>query len=86
MNGDVTVTRFAHEPNVLRLTMVETKSPDQGQVTVVLSDHPLELRQWTVIDAQQKAVTVTLDNPRFGLPLSPQLFDPTAPQAPIFGK
>jgi outer membrane lipoprotein-sorting protein len=86
LNGDVTVTRFAHEPNALRLTLVETKNPDQGEVTVVLSDHPLELRQWTVIDAQQKAVTVTLDNPRFGLPLSPQLFYWTKPEAPIFGK
>jgi outer membrane lipoprotein-sorting protein len=52
----------------------------------VLSERPLELKQWTVLDAQQKTVTVTLDNPHFGGHLDPQLFFWTKPEAPIFGK
>lgn len=86
LNGDVTVTRFERQDDVLHITLVQTAHPDQGQVTLVLSDRPLELRQWTVVDAQQKTVTVTLDDPHFGVPLSPQLFYWTPPQAPAFGK
>jgi outer membrane lipoprotein-sorting protein len=86
LNGDVTVTKFAHQADVLRITLVETDHPDAGQVTLTLSDHPLELRQWTVLDAQQKTVTVTLDDPHYGVPVDPALFYWQPPQIPAFGK
>ncbi len=78
--GDITVTDFKRAADTLRLTLVETTNPDIGQVTVVLSDKPLELRQWTVLDAQRKQVTVTLENPRFDAPLDPNLFYWTDPR------
>ena len=74
LTGDVTVTNFEHTPGVLRLAMCETKDPDQGNLTVVMSDHPLELRQWTVLDQQHKQVTVTLDDPHYNVQLNPLLF------------
>ncbi|MGH6988257.1 MAG: LolA family protein [Stellaceae bacterium] len=74
-NGDVTITHFGRGPGVLRMTMVETAYPDLGSVTVTLSDRPLELRQWTVVDAEGRAVTVTLTGPRFGMAISPLRFE-----------
>jgi outer membrane lipoprotein-sorting protein len=74
LNGDVTVTGFRRDPGVLRLAMTETKSPDQGSLTLVMSERPLELKQWTVIDPQQRQVTVTLESPEYGVPLDPTLF------------
>jgi outer membrane lipoprotein-sorting protein len=68
------VTRFEHGPNALRVAMTETKQADLGNLTLVLSDHPLELRQWTVVDAQQRPITVALDDPHYGTTLSPALF------------
>jgi outer membrane lipoprotein-sorting protein len=53
-----------------------------GQVTVVLTDQPLELRQWMVVDAQRKEVTVTLQNPAFDVALNPNLFYWTDPRPP----
>lgn len=82
-NGEITITGFERGPGVLRLTMVETGNPDLGSVTVTLSDHPLELRQWTVIDAQGRAVTVTLNGPRFGMPISPTTFEFIDPRTGI---
>ena len=73
LTGDVTVTRFERGQNALRLAMTETKQADLGSLTLVLSDHPLELRQWTVIDAQQKPITVALEDPHYGVALSPSL-------------
>ena len=80
LSGDITLTAFKHAADTLRLTLVQTKSPDTGEVTIVLSDQPMQLRQWTVIDAQRKQVTVTLQNPQFGVPLNQNLFYWTDPR------
>jgi outer membrane lipoprotein-sorting protein len=74
LTGDVTVTGFRREPGVLRIAMAETSHPDRGNLTVVMSERPLELRQWTVIDPQQKQVTVMLEDPHYGVTLNPDLF------------
>jgi outer membrane lipoprotein-sorting protein len=80
--GDITVNNLERDSNVLRVTVTETKNPDLGKATLVLSDHPLELRKWQILDAQQKNVTVTLDDPHYGPPLSPNLFYWTDPRPP----
>ena len=74
LSGDVTVTGFEHAPGALRIAMTQTKSPDQGSLTLVMSERPLELRQWTVVDAQQKPITVALEDPHYGVQLNPNLF------------
>lgn len=74
LTGDVTVTGFRREPGVLRIAMTETEHPGQGSLTVVMSERPLELRQWTVVDPQQKPVTVALEDPHYGVTLNPDLF------------
>jgi outer membrane lipoprotein-sorting protein len=80
LTGDITLTGFKQAADTLRLSLVQTKTPDTGEVTIVLSQQPLQLRQWTVIDAQRKQVTVTLENPQFGGALDPNLFNWTDPR------
>jgi outer membrane lipoprotein-sorting protein len=79
---ELTVRNLQRDPGVLRVTVTETKNPDLGNATLVLSDHPMELRKWHLVDAQQKAVTVTLDDPHYGAPLDPSLFYWTDPRPP----
>jgi outer membrane lipoprotein-sorting protein len=74
-SGDVTITNFERRPGVFEMTMVESAHPDLGSVKLTLADRPLELRQWTVVDAQARPVTVTLTDPRFGMSISPLMFD-----------
>jgi len=50
--GDVTVTGLARVPGQLQVTLVRTKSPGDGSLTLVFADQPLALRQWTVVDVQ----------------------------------
>src|SRR5581483_1925260 len=80
LSGDVTLTSFEHKPGAIRLGLIETKEPGQGSVVIVLDDKPLLLKQWTVTDPQRKQVTVSLDNPRFGVQLDPKLFYWTDPR------
>jgi outer membrane lipoprotein-sorting protein len=74
LGGDVTVTGFERGQGVIRVTIVQTKEPDSGKVTLTFSDKPLELKQWTLTDAQGKRTTVTLNDARFGDPVDPKLF------------
>lgn len=74
LGGDIRIDDVQHTPGAIRVAATETKRPERGRITMVFSESPLQLRQWTILDAQNKSVTVTLDSPRFGLPLNPQLF------------
>jgi len=80
LGGDIVVQDVQHTPGALRVTVTETKRPERGRVTMVFTEQPLQLRQWTILDAQNKTVTVTLDSPQFGVPINPQLFNWQAPQ------
>ena len=72
--SDLVVTRFERGANTIRVTVVEQDEPDMGSLTMVFSDHPLALRQWSIVDQQRKAITVSLYNEQFGIALDPQLF------------
>jgi outer membrane lipoprotein-sorting protein len=80
LTGDVTVTRFERGPASLRVTCVETKDPNSGSMTMVFSDAPLALRQWSVLDQQGRTTSVSLEDPVQGVSLDPSLFRlPAAP-------
>lgn len=72
--GDLIVTRFERGANTLRVTVVEKAEPDGGSLTMVFSDNPLALRQWSIVDQQRKTTTVSLYDERFGVALDPKLF------------
>jgi outer membrane lipoprotein-sorting protein len=72
--GDVIVTRFEHAGGIIRVTVLESAHPDAGSLTLVLSENPLALRQWTVIDQQGKTTTINLSDLQFGVALDARLF------------
>jgi outer membrane lipoprotein-sorting protein len=74
LGGDVTVTGYERTPGAIRVTLVQTKEPDAGAVTLTFSDRPLELKQWTIVDAQGKRTTVALTDARVGVPIDQKLF------------
>ena len=75
----VTVTRFEHSGNTVQVTVVETANADAGNLTMVFSDNPLALRQWTVVDQQGKVTNVSLSEQQYGMALDPKLFQYHAP-------
>jgi outer membrane lipoprotein-sorting protein len=75
LSGDVTVTGLQRQPGQLQVTLVRTRSPGDGSLTLVFADQPLALRQWTVLDAQQRQTRVTLYNVELGMPIDPQMFN-----------
>lgn len=79
--GDVIVTAVEHGPNMLRVSVVESAQPDAGSLTMVFTENPLALRQWTVVDQQGKTTTVALSDVQFGMALDPKLFQYQDPYA-----
>jgi outer membrane lipoprotein-sorting protein len=75
LGGDVRVVGFQRLPGQLQVTVVRSGSPQDGSLTLVFADHPLALRQWTVLDAQRRETRVTLYNVEQGLNIDPKLFE-----------
>ena len=70
----VTVTRFEHSGNTVRVTVVQTAEPDAGSLTMEFTENPLVLRHWTVVDQKGKVTQVTLSETQYGVALDPNLF------------
>jgi outer membrane lipoprotein-sorting protein len=70
----VVVTRFQHSGNTVQVTVVQSAEPDAGSLTMVFTENPLVLRQWTVIDQRGKTTNVTLSQLQYGMALDPKLF------------
>jgi outer membrane lipoprotein-sorting protein len=71
---DVTVTQFQEVGNAVQVTVVESAHPDAGSLSLVFTENPLVLRQWIVVDQEDKTTRVSLSNLRFGMALDPRLF------------
>ena len=74
LSGDVTVTDVERSAGELHVTRVQTEEPNQGSIQLSFAEDPLELRRWTVIDAQGLATHVVLEQPETGMPLARELF------------
>jgi outer membrane lipoprotein-sorting protein len=64
------------EGGVLRIAVVDPRRRDEGVLTLVFNDNPLELRQWTVVDVQGLTTVVALTGVEINPPLDPELFRP----------
>ncbi len=58
----------------LRVRAIDPDAPDQGSITMIFTDVPLQLRQWVIVDAQGYATTVALNEVRSNVRLDPSLF------------
>lgn len=80
LTGAVTLTELSRGPGVLRLTLARTDAPEDGSLTLVFADQPLQLRQWIVVDSQGIRTSVTLADLEFGVPVKPEMFVYDKPQ------
>jgi outer membrane lipoprotein-sorting protein len=78
---DVTVTALDTDRGMIRVTVVQTGRADEGRLTLVLTQSPMQLRQWEVVDAQGVVTTVSLIDPRFGGEIDDSLFRIEQPNA-----
>ena len=74
LDGDVEVTDVREQAGELAVTLVRKGEADQGSVTLVFARSPLELRRWSVVDAQGLVTRIVLEDVETGQKLDPELF------------
>ena len=72
---DLMVTKVKHLPGVVEISVVQANDTQSGDLTLVFSDAPFQLRQWRVTDAQGLTTTVSLFDMQTGIPLDAKLFE-----------
>ena len=70
----VEVTKIVREAGTLQVTVRDKKHPQEGDLTMVFADKPLQFRKWVVKDKAGQQTTVALADARFDLALDPKLF------------
>jgi outer membrane lipoprotein-sorting protein len=75
LGGVIKVVSVGLDQGALTMTVVQRDNPGLGALTVLFQAEPLELKQWTVVDAQGYSTRVTLFDTQVGLDLDPALFD-----------
>ena len=82
LSGDITVQSSQRTPDgLLALTMVQTRKPQEGKIIVRVSENPMQLRGWTIIDNRGNKVDVTLTDLKTGIQLAGSLFKYDGPDA-----
>lgn len=74
LTGDLQVEKTERNDGMLQLTMIQAKKPQEGRVIVRLSENPMVLRGWTIIDPRGNQVNVSLQDVQAGLQLADSLF------------
>jgi outer membrane lipoprotein-sorting protein len=75
LSGDVTVTAMQRLPGQIQVSLIRTGKAADGTLTLVFSDNPLALKQWSVLDAQRQETRVTLYNVELGGSFDSNLFN-----------
>jgi outer membrane lipoprotein-sorting protein len=74
LTGSVTVTHIGRDPGEVEITLIRTGKAGEGSLTLVFSTSPLQLRQWQVLDAQNRETRVSLYDVTAGGPFPDSLF------------
>ncbi len=74
LEGDVTVARVERGGGFLSVTVFRTGNQAEGNITLVMDEEPMALRQWVVTDSQGRQTRVTLSDAQTGLRFDSQLF------------
>jgi len=74
LSGDVTVPVMERVGGLLRVSIFRTAAPGEGRITLIMEENPMQLRQWEVLDAQNRLTRVTLTQIETGVRLDPFLF------------
>ncbi len=68
------VIAVARQSGSLRITLIDPQRRDEGSLTLVFTDGPLELRQWTVLDTQGLSTVIALSSMEINPTVDPDLF------------
>ncbi len=75
LSGTITVVGTDRSGGFLRIGLHRTGARAEGLLTLAFAEQPMEMRQWSVLDAQARETRVTLYEVETGITLDNRLFD-----------
>lgn len=72
-SGDIQVSKLERGPGIVAVTIIRDEG-DDGHLTLIFKDKPLELKKWIVHDSQGVNTSVSLLSTRRDIRLDPKLF------------
>ncbi len=73
-SGDISVSGVKRDNSFLWVTLVQSKEPLAGSMTLVLTENPMQLKKWIVVDAQEMITKVELSNVESGVKFDDDIF------------
>ena len=73
-SGDLEVSKVEHAPGIIGVTVARSNE-DNGHLTLIFADKPLELKKWIVVDPQGVTTSVSLLSTQRDISLDPKLFE-----------
>lgn len=74
LSGDLQVDQVERSDGLLAVTMSQSRKPQEGRVIVRVSEAPMQLRGWSIIDNRGHRVDVALSDVKSGIQLADSLF------------
>lgn len=74
MSGDIAPVKVERRGGMVYITLVQTKHPHAGTLTIVMSQKPMTLQGWRVTDATGAVTDIALQAQMTGIALNPDLF------------
>jgi outer membrane lipoprotein-sorting protein len=74
LSGGVSVSDIKREDGLLYMTLLQSKDPLAGSLTLMFGENPLELKKWRIVDAQGQVTNIELSGTKQGITLKDKLF------------
>lgn len=74
LGGDVTVSSAVSNGSLIQIELYQTEDPSAGTLALRLTANPMQLVSWVVVDGEGTATEVILEDARYGVALSGDLF------------
>jgi outer membrane lipoprotein-sorting protein len=81
LSGDVSVTALERQPGQVLVTLVRTKAPGEGSLTLMMNSDPLALVGWSVVDGEGRETRLRISDIKVGGSFDNALFTYTSPDA-----
>ena len=74
LTDEIDIVSMIEEDATITVTLRGESMEDVGEVTLVFSDQPIELRKWIVTDAEGITIQIALIEPSFAVPIDREVF------------
>lgn len=75
LKDGVKITHFSKQKGVVRVSLIQTGKPEEGELTMVFTEKPFELKKLEVRDNNDLVTDIAFSNSKFSIDFNKNLFE-----------